>query len=293
MLGWLSKKIGEGLARYLETPSRAYVPFSVSNPDILREHLRPADVLLIEGDQRTSVIIKYLTQSTWSHAALYVGDALGPHEDGAEPNSLIEALLIDGVVAVPLAKYETYNTRICRPVGLADEDRRRVVDFMIDSMGMKYDLKNVTDLMRYLLPKPPVPARWRRRMLALGSGDPTRGICSTLLAQAFQSVRYPILPHVQVERVSSERNGSYSEREILNIRHHSLFAPRDFDLSPYFQTIKPTVEGGFDYKKLVWDEATPPASAGRPGSRRPIGSRTSPDRRSERGRATGRKSPTP
>ena len=39
------------------------------------------------------------------------------------------------------------------------------------SLSMKYDLKNVTALMRYLLPKPPVPVRWRRRMLALGSGD--------------------------------------------------------------------------------------------------------------------------
>ena len=80
------------------------------------------------------------------------------------------------------------------------------MEFMIDSVGMKYDLKNVTDLLRYLLPKPLVPARWRRRMLVLGSGDPTRGICSTMLAQAFQSVRYPILPHVQVERTSFDRN---------------------------------------------------------------------------------------
>ena len=263
MPGWLSKKIGEGLAHYLQKPSRAYVRFSVSNPEVLVEHLRPADVLLVEGDQRISVVIKYLTQSTWSHAALYIGDAFGPHEDGTEPNSLIEADLTDGVVAVPLAKYETYNTRICRPVGLADEDRNRVVEYMIDSVGMKYDLKNVTDLLRYLLPKPLVPVRWRRRMLVLGSGDPTRGICSTMLAQAFQSVRYPILPHVQVERISSDRNDSDSEREILNFRHYSLFTPRDFDLSPYFQTIKPTVERGFDYKKLVWDEATPPVSAGR------------------------------
>lgn len=257
MLGWLSKRIGEGLARYLQRPSRAYVRFSVSNTDVLREHLRPADVLLVEGGQRISVAIKYLTQSTWSHAALYVGDALRPHEDGEAPNSLIEADLTDGVVAVPLAKYENYNTRICRPVGLADEDRRRIVNFMIDSIGMKYDLKNVTDLLRYLLPRPLVPARWRRRMLALGSGDPTRGICSTMIAQAFQSVRYPILPHVQIEKSISDRTDGDTEREKLYFRHHSLFTPRDFDLSPYFQTIKPTVENGFDYKELVWDEATP------------------------------------
>ena len=49
--------------------------------------------------------------------------------------------------------------------------------------------------MRYLMPMP-VPRRWRRRVLALGSGDPTRIICSALIAQAFESVRYPILPKV-------------------------------------------------------------------------------------------------
>ena len=36
------------------------------------------------------------------------------------------------------------------------------------------------------------------------------------------------------------------------IRHHSLFAPRDFDLSPYFAVVKPTIERGFDYKSIEW-----------------------------------------
>ena len=39
------------------------------------------------------------------------------------------------------------------------------------------------------------------------------------------------------QRVESE----YSRDEILHIRHPSLFAPRDFDLSPYFQVVKPTI----------------------------------------------------
>src|SRR5689334_21697563 len=44
--------------------------------DSLRATLRPGDVILVEGSQRVSEVIKYLTQSSWSHAALYVGDAL-------------------------------------------------------------------------------------------------------------------------------------------------------------------------------------------------------------------------
>jgi hypothetical protein len=44
----------------------------------------------------------------------------------------------------------------------------------------------------------------------------------------------------------------HARAEILHIRHHSLFAPRDFDMSPYFQIVKPTIDGAFDPHKLVW-----------------------------------------
>ena len=46
-------------------------------PVQLAATLRPGDVLLVEGNTRLSVAIKYLTQSTWSHAALFVGAAVG------------------------------------------------------------------------------------------------------------------------------------------------------------------------------------------------------------------------
>jgi hypothetical protein len=105
--------------------------------------------------------------------------------------------------------------------------------------------------MRYLVPLP-VPQRWR--MIALGSSDPTRIICSALIAQAFETVRYPILP--RVTRLESEAAG----REIMEIRHSSLYAPRDFDISPYFKIVKPTLMEGFDYKCMHWADlpgATP------------------------------------
>jgi hypothetical protein len=124
----------------------------------------------------------------------------------------------------------------------------------MDHLGYGYDLKNVIDLLRYLLPTPPVPVRWRRRMLALGSGAPTRAICSTLIAQAFQSVGYPILPAIERRREQASSGYGYVEREILHIRHHSLFTPRDFDLSPYFRIVKPTVERGFNHRSLEWSE---------------------------------------
>ena len=254
MLKWIARKAGEMLARFLEKQSPYYEPFSITSPETLKYCLQPGDVLLVEGNQRISMAIKYLTQSTWSHSALYVGDALGTPNDGSEPNCLIEAQPTNGVIAVPLSKYARFNTRICRPVGVAPEDCAKVVDFAVASIGRQYDLKNFFDLARYMLPNPPVPVAWRRRMLALGSGDPTRAICSTLIAQAFQAISYPILPLMTMERVENIGKPGYVEREILHIRHHSLFTPRDFDVSPYFNVIKPTIAHGFNYHNLVWSK---------------------------------------
>ena len=89
-------------------------------------------------------------------------------------------------------------------------------------------------------------------MIALGSGDPTRTICSTLIAQAFHSVPYPILPRIERLPEHQRVESAYTRDEILHIRHHSLFAPRDFDLSPYFQIVKPTIESAFDPHMLTW-----------------------------------------
>ena len=36
---------------------------------------------------------------------------------------------------------------------------------------------------------------------------------------------------------------------VLHIRDCSLYMPRDFDISPYFEIVKPTVHG-FDYTTL-------------------------------------------
>jgi hypothetical protein len=208
-------------------------------------------VLLVEGDTRISVAIKYLTQSTWSHAALYVGaQPQLPARDG-EPVALVEADLNEGVRAMPLSHYARMHTRICRPVSLTTDDVVRLTDYVLARLGHRYDLKNVVDLARYLVRMPPVPTRWRRRMIALGSGDPTRAICSTLIAQAFQAVGYPILPEITLEKLDDPGCGN-CYRELLHIRHYSLYAPRDFDVSPFFAVVKPRLAAGFDHRRLIW-----------------------------------------
>jgi hypothetical protein len=244
-MGFIFEGVGRAIARYLDRPAAGYEPFVPSDPDGLRAMLQPGDVLLVEGSNHISGVIKYLTQSTWSHAALYVGPIGDRVSREGEPLVLVEANIGEGVVAVPLSKYARYHTRICRPVGLTEDDRARVCTYAAERIGFDYDVKNILDLLRYLFPLP-VPQRWRRRMMALGSGHPTRIICSALIAQAFQSVRYPILP------TATRGSNAFSRAEILDIRHSSLYAPRDFDISPYFEVVKPTIRRGFDYKAATW-----------------------------------------
>jgi hypothetical protein len=59
-------------------------------------------------------------------------------------------------------------------------------------------------------------------------------------------VRYPILPKV------TKLESNAARRDILEIRHSSLYAPRDLDISPYFEVVKPTLVRGFDYKSMSW-----------------------------------------
>jgi hypothetical protein len=242
-MGWMFDKAGRLIAR-LQKPVTHCEPFTANESTALRDTLRPGDVLLVEGKGRISGGIKYLTQSTWSHSALYVGPIAGAATDG-EPHVLIEANIDEGVVSAPLSKYLHCQTRICRPVGLSEVDCEKVCRYAAERIGLRYDLKNVIDLMRYLFPWP-LAQRWRRRTIALGSGDASRIICSSLIAQAFDAVRYPILP--KITRVESQA----ARREIAEIRHPSLYAPRDFDISPYFMVVKPTLARGFNYKDMHW-----------------------------------------
>jgi Permuted papain-like amidase enzyme, YaeF/YiiX, C92 family len=240
--------IGRLIARYLQRPVNGYEPFTPSDPDALRQSLEPGDVLLVEGNNNIAGVIKYLTQSTWSHSALYVGPIAGRATEQGEPHALVEANVGEGVVSAPLSKYFEFHTRICRPVGLTEADRAAVCAYALERIGFAYDLKNIIDLMRYLFPLP-VPQRWRRRLIALGSGDPSRLICSALIAEAFRAVQYPILPKTTLTR------SRQALEQILEIRHSSLYCPRDFDISPYFNVVKPTIARGFDYKALNWADA--------------------------------------
>ena len=121
-----------------------------------------------------------------------------------------------------------------------------MVRHALSRLGFTYDLQNVWDLVRFMIQKPAVPNRFRRAMVGLGSGEPTRAICSTLIAESFQLINYPVLP------VLGPDMGAAGKVPVYYQRHFSHFTPRDFDLSPYFKVIKPTLELGFDYQQMPW-----------------------------------------
>jgi hypothetical protein len=229
-----------------------------SDYDRLRFEIRPADVLLVEGRSRVSEIIKTVTLSSWSHAALYIGrlhdvedetarEYIRYHYSGEENEPLIiEALLNQGTIIAPLAKYRDHHLRLCRPKGLSRVDAERVIRYCVSCIGLNYDVRQLLDLARFMFPYGILPRRWRSSLFEHNSGAPTRTVCSTMIAEAFHQVHFPILP-LMVEQ---------GEQLSLKQRNSRLSTPQEFDYSPYFEIIKyPLFD--FDelavYRKLPWD----------------------------------------
>jgi hypothetical protein len=282
----LRSRLNQRLLAFLNEPLPRYEQRGWNDPSALARHIRVGDVLLVNGDSRIAAIIRYLTQSAWSHAALYVGDELLrrggerarelERRYGAEAARLLVEALPEGVVATPLAKYVDFNIRLVRAHGLLRADRERIVEDAVSALGWRYDVRNVLDLARYLVPVTLVPARFRRNALRLGSGVPTEVICSSLIGELFQRVRFPILPPSElpgagaaplparvrfVRRLLRRPSRDYSG--LFRPRHPTLLTPADFDLSPYFEIVKFNViaDGDFDYKRIRWAAEAPGAAA--------------------------------
>ena len=110
---WLTKKLAQFLLKST-VPSRSYLcDFSR-----ICHEVRIADVLLIEGRNRISQIVRRITQSPWSHAVLYIGhihaiddpklrEFVHQNYKGSLSESLlIEAMIGQGTIIVPMSKYK-------------------------------------------------------------------------------------------------------------------------------------------------------------------------------------------
>ena len=65
-------------------------------------------------------------------------------------------------------------------------------------------------------------------------------------------MRSPASVTTTISRASLISCGIDCVEEAWEARHFSLFAPRDFDVSPYFTVVKPPPVDDFDYTQLRW-----------------------------------------
>jgi hypothetical protein len=251
---WLGKRVIRWLIHEQQATDVPQCDF-----DRLSFEIRPCDVLLVEGRSRVSEVIKTITQSQWTHSALYIGrlhdiqdkvtrEHISWLYDG-DPNDqlLIEPLLGKGTIVSSLKEYAEDHVRICRPMGLVRSDVEQVVNFAAQHLGRDYDVRQLLDLARFVFPYGFLPRRWRSSLFEHNVGLPTRTVCSTMIAAAFSSVHFPILPVVR--RTESGAIKLYK-------RNTRLYVPRDFDTSPYFAIIKYPMLGMDDlavYRQLPWD----------------------------------------
>jgi hypothetical protein len=234
LLPSLATRLGQAATRFLNQDTAG--DELMAPDDMARRYggIRKGDVLLVQGRTRIGRLIQYSTRSPWSHCALYVGDELlhrgGPLREqvlarfGAKADRLlIEALVEDGVVAVPVDKYADHNVRVCRASRIKPAARGQVVDSVIADLGKQYDSRNLLDLALLLLS--PVRLgflKTRTAATCLGHCTEREVICSGMIAQAFQRAGYPVSPRTVPP---------------VGTRHHSQILPRDFDLSPNFHAV--------------------------------------------------------
>src|SRR3982074_1964270 len=102
-MGLMLDTFGKLIASYLQKEVPGYEPFTPSDPEHLRGVIQHGDLLMVAGTNAVYGIIKYLTQSTWSHAALYVGPIEGAAVPHADPDVLSDANIGEGVTTAPLS----------------------------------------------------------------------------------------------------------------------------------------------------------------------------------------------
>lgn len=251
-------KLGNFLAKWLNKEGPR-AEFPLCDFEEIRHEIKQCDVLLIEGSSRISRQIRSLTESPWSHAALYIGrlhdiedptirEIISKHFNGdRQVQLLIESNLGEGTVISSIERYRGDHIRICRPKGLVYKDAQEVIGYCTKALGKPYNVRHIFDLLRLLLPWHLLPRRWGSSIFKLKNNEPSE-ICSSLIAKAFDHVDFPVLPVVQLEE---------DNRVQMYERNPKLFTPKDFDYSPYFEIIKYpmfNVGNGAKYKNLPWNE---------------------------------------
>jgi hypothetical protein len=196
----------EALARYLAQPVERYDAAAAADASSLSAMLVSGDVLLTDGNTRIAALVRCITRSAWAHVCMYVG----PLEEGPDPRCIVEADIAAGVRAIPLSDLNGLRVRVLRPTGLPESDRRRIAEWVVSRIGDEYDLAHALALGRRLLL--PLASRLAPAPHTVAQGA-RRFICSSLLAQAFMLVGYPIASAASMTPRDFERASGF---EVVN-----------------------------------------------------------------------------
>ncbi len=202
--------------------------------------IKPGDVVLIQGRNRLSFAIQYVTKSIWTHAAICIGklkdiqdETLKEHIEKHYQGSSNEILIVEGIAGKVikvsrLSHYKKYHLRLCRPINIAEKNLQQALTYAMSAVGHEISLWQIGNLFKLLLFWTILP-NW----VFAGFYKPKQGfrpkICSSVIAEAFASAKFPILPSI-----SRDREGKHH----LTPTDPQFFVPTMIDYSPYFEIIK-------------------------------------------------------
>ncbi len=236
----LFKKIVAFFVNWLNH-SREPKEHGLSDFEQIRYHIRPCDILLVEGHSRAEKVLRSVTLSRWTHCALYIGRLIDitdadlktmiTHFFEGEPDTqlVIESKLGQGIVIYPLQKYEQDHIRLCRPKSLNIKDAEQVLRFAINRLGVYRDGYYIFDLARFFFPWGLLPFRWRLSLFPRWPGRHTKNVSAAFIAESFGFIQFPVYPLV---KTTSDQGVQ------LWRRHPRLCMPYEIDLSPNFEVVK-------------------------------------------------------
>lgn len=226
-INYIRQALYRGLVNYLVAP--VSVARVLQPRHDLQSLLQPGDVILVAGKTRFASLVCRLTQSTWSHVAIYVGP--GHHPDPA--HCIVEADVEAGVRMITLAGLNDHDIQVVRASRLPETSRQELIDYLLARVGLSYDLPHVIELAKLVLFAPSPLGRWLspRRMRR---ADPTRAVCSTLVAHALftAGVSVGASPVVAARLQHAAKEPQTDLRAALD-----YLVPGDFERLPEFVSI--------------------------------------------------------
>lgn len=223
----IGQGLRKGLVSYLVAPVSATPVLQAR--DELHSLLQPGDVILVAGKNRFSSIVCKLTQSTWSHVAIYVGP--GHHPDASY--CIVEADVEAGVRMITLERLAHLDIQVVRARRLPETSRQEMVDYLLARVGLRYDLDHIVNLARLMLFPPSLLRRWLGPRRIRGA-DPTRAVCSTLVAHALFSAGVAVgSGQAAATRLHSAAQQAGADLEAAL----DYLVPGDFERLPEFESV--------------------------------------------------------